>query len=167
MTHPNDELRVAFEKWLARRHGLSTDAWADTGNYKSHATRDWWEAWQEASNTHANDDAKGGDAVAEVCYDSYGFGRMVWLKDFGKGNQPPHGSLLYTSPRPTADDARDAERLEWMIYHGTQVLHNTSSSDQGWYVCAIYHMGISSVDDFKRFKTPRDAIDAAMAKRVK
>jgi hypothetical protein len=41
----------------------------------------------------------GGEAVATVVYDSYGLAKMVWNKDRGKGNQPPDGSILYTTPR--------------------------------------------------------------------
>ena len=80
-----------------------------------------WNTRPTAVASHAE------DAVAEVCYDSYGFGRMVWRKQFGKGNQPPHGSLLYTQPPRSGDeaeptvrnfriveDARDAARYRWL-----------------------------------------------------
>lgn len=107
MTHPNDELKACpFCGWAiveiiedseTKMYSCVCDNCAASGspNHDAHGARVSW-------NARAKDEAKGGEAVAEVCYDSYGFGRMVWLKDFGKGNQPPHGSLLYTSPRPTA-----------------------------------------------------------------
>lgn len=47
MTAP-DDVRSSFEAWLTKRHGLSTERWADSGNYKYGDTRAWWECWQAA-----------------------------------------------------------------------------------------------------------------------
>ena len=33
---------------MARRHGLSTERWADSGKYKYDNTNAWWECWRSA-----------------------------------------------------------------------------------------------------------------------
>jgi hypothetical protein len=43
-----DGERTRFERWAVRRHGLSIEKWADSGEYKYHDTRNWWQCWQEA-----------------------------------------------------------------------------------------------------------------------
>lgn len=43
--------REAFEKWVAKRWGCSTERWADSGEYKYHNTRDWWQCWKESRAT--------------------------------------------------------------------------------------------------------------------
>lgn len=95
--------REQFEEWLTdeviRNGGTGFEA----------ALRHWaWKGYQAAWNSRA---PSGGEAVAEVCYDSYGFGRLVWLKDHGKGNQPPHGSLLYIHPPTTPVDVETLKAL--------------------------------------------------------
>lgn len=43
-----DNDRTEFERWVKRRHGLSVEKWADTGNYTYGDTRTWWECWVTA-----------------------------------------------------------------------------------------------------------------------
>jgi hypothetical protein len=43
-----DELRLRFEKWASKRHGVSTERWADSGKYRYCNTNDMWECWMEA-----------------------------------------------------------------------------------------------------------------------
>lgn len=40
--------REAFERWAAKRHGLSFNTWADTGKYSHDNTNAFWECWQAA-----------------------------------------------------------------------------------------------------------------------
>lgn len=40
--------RQAFERWAVQRQGLNIERWADSGNYKSLRTRDWWQCWEES-----------------------------------------------------------------------------------------------------------------------
>lgn len=131
MTADQMRCRDAFEKW-ADREEFSIRRDATIGQYSDFATESRWATWQAAWNTRPTAVASHAeDAVAEVCYDSYGFGRLVWLKQFGKGNQPPHGSLLYTNPPRSGDEAertvkenltvgdevRDAARYRWLRDH--------------------------------------------------
>lgn len=43
--------REAFERWAAKRHGLSFNTWADTGKYSHDNTNAFWECWQAAIAT--------------------------------------------------------------------------------------------------------------------
>lgn len=51
----------------------------------------------------------------------------------------------------------DTERLDWLIEHGDM---QVGKRHDGWCV-TDYHLGITRT---RRHETPRDAIDAAMAK---
>lgn len=42
------EQMASFERWVSKRWGCATEKWADSGEYKSHLTRDWWQCWQAA-----------------------------------------------------------------------------------------------------------------------
>lgn len=56
------------------------------------------ELFQIARDELAARQPVGKGAVAEVCYDSYGVAKIVWRKECGNGNRPPHGALLYAAP---------------------------------------------------------------------
>ncbi|WAL81349.1 hypothetical protein OYT13_15975 [Pandoraea sp. XJJ-1] len=55
----------------------------------------------------------------------------------------------------------DAQRLEFMGHHGASI-HNEPPPSSGWYVVIPYRTG-TVADDYPRFSTAREAIDAARA----
>lgn len=40
--------REVFEKWLMKRHGFGIERWADSGEYRYHNTKEFWECWKLA-----------------------------------------------------------------------------------------------------------------------
>lgn len=47
-THPPadaESTRAKFERWVSKRWGFSTGRWADSGEYHSSNTREWWQCW--------------------------------------------------------------------------------------------------------------------------
>jgi hypothetical protein len=66
-------------------------------------------------------------------------------------------ALLIQQP----DSGRDAALLDWLAYTGAGIRRDPDG--KGFFLDAPYHTGISSVDDYKRFATAREAIAAALA----
>lgn len=58
------EVKAEFEKWAVKRHGLSVEKWADSGEYKYHDTRCWYECWKAARALSAPDNA---EAICQNC----------------------------------------------------------------------------------------------------
>lgn len=150
MTHPNDDLRakeafdIFFHDLMSQKnllaynnpHNLPVD-----GDFEGAVRLGFKAAW----NARAKDEAKGGEAVACLDYTTIGVPLVTWFKQMRPGKYD-----VYTSPRPTADDARDAARYRWVKAIGC------SGDEIRYRLLVLESTPPESLDQ---------AIDAAMAER--